>query len=56
MSGKAYNVNDQVYSDGKIYAATNTATSGATAPTHEIGIVTDGAVTWNTLVLLEPSK
>ena len=47
VTGKAYNVNDQVYSDGKIYAATNTATSGATAPTHEIGIVTDGAVTWN---------
>ena len=47
VSGKAYNVNDQVYSNGKIYAATNTATSGSTAPTHEIGIVTDGAVTWN---------
>ena len=45
-AGKAYNVNDQVYSDGKIYAATNTATL-ATAPTHEIGVVTDGSVTWN---------
>ncbi|AOV61558.1 virion structural protein [Synechococcus phage S-WAM1] len=46
-SGKAYSVNDQVWSDGKIYFATNNATSGATAPTHEIGIVTDGAVLWS---------
>ena len=47
VTGKAYVVGDQVYSSGKIYAATNSATSGSTAPTHSIGIVTDGAVTWN---------
>ena len=45
-SGKAYVVNDQVWSDGKLYYATNNATSGSTAPTHEIGTVTDGAVVW----------
>ena len=45
-SNKAYVTNDQVWSDGKIYYATNNATSGSTAPTHEIGTVTDGAVVW----------
>jgi len=44
--GQQYNVDDQVYSDGKIYVATNTATSGDIPPTHEIGIVTDGGVLW----------
>jgi len=47
VTNKAYSVGDQVYSDGKIYAATNNATSGSTAPEHSIGIVTDGAVLWN---------
>lgn len=45
-SGKAYVVSDQVWSDGKIYVATNNGTSGTTAPTHQVGIVTDGAVLW----------
>ena len=46
QSGYAYTIGDQVYWDGRIYIATNTATSGNTAPIHEIGIVTDGAVLW----------
>ena len=45
-SNKAYVTNDQVWSDGKIYYATNNATSGSTAPTHTIGAVTDGSVIW----------
>jgi len=45
-ASKAYTTNEQVWSDGKIYYATNTATSGSTAPTHEIGAVTDGSVIW----------
>ena len=45
-SGKAYVTNDQVWSDGKIYYATNNATAGSTAPTHTIGAVTDGSVIW----------
>jgi len=45
-AGKAYAVNDQVWSDDKIYYATNNATSGVTEPTHTIGAVTDGAVVW----------
>ena len=46
LTATAYTTDDQVWSDGKIYKATNTATSGATAPTHEIGNVTDGSVIW----------
>lgn len=45
-TGKVYAVNDQVWSDNKIYYATNNSTSGVTPPTHTIGAVTDGAVTW----------
>ncbi|UNH61325.1 baseplate wedge initiator [Synechococcus phage S-SZBM1] len=45
-TGQAYIVNDQVYSLGKLYVATNSGTSGTIAPSHEIGVVTDGAVLW----------
>lgn len=43
----SYSTNDYVYSsDGHIYKATNSATSGATEPTHTDGTASDGAVTW----------
>lgn len=46
QTGYAYTLGDQVYWNGRIYIANNTATSGVTAPTHTIGVVTDGSVLW----------
>jgi parallel beta-helix repeat protein len=42
----AYTAGQMVSNSGNIYIATNTATSGATAPTHGSGTVSDGAVNW----------
>ncbi|MCW5623337.1 MAG: hypothetical protein KIT73_01295 [Burkholderiales bacterium] len=36
-------------SDGKYYQAMNTATTGQTKPTHSIGTVSDGTVSWQYL-------
>jgi hypothetical protein len=35
-----------VYSEGKWYKATNSATTGTVAPTHTEGVISDGAVLW----------
>ena len=44
--GVSYSQEDQVYSQGKLYIATNSGVSGNIPPTHEIGVVTDGGVLW----------
>ena len=41
-----YTTGDEVYNDGKIYTASSTGTSGVTAPTHNVGTVSDGSVNW----------
>jgi len=45
-TGTAYTAGQMVSNGGNIYISTNTTTSGATAPTHVSGTVTDGAVNW----------
>ena len=45
-TGIVYSSGDQVFNANKVYTATNAGTSGATAPTHTTGSVSDGAVTW----------
>lgn len=42
----SYDADDIAVSDDKIYKATTTDTSGATAPTHSSGTVSDGGVDW----------
>jgi len=49
QTGRAYNANDIVRSDGKYYIAVNTATSGTIKPIHERGTWSDGAVNWTYL-------
>ena len=44
---KAYTAGTVVYSDGKLYTATTTATSGTNEPTHETGNASDGGVSWD---------
>ena len=45
-TGIVYSSGDQVFNANKVYTATNAGTSGAIAPTHTTGSVSDGAVTW----------
>lgn len=45
-TGQAYLRKDVVINNGNIYVATNSGTSGASAPTHILGEVSDGAVNW----------
>lgn len=45
-SGKAFPQGSQCVNAGHVYTATNSATSGATAPTCTSGTCSDGAVTW----------
>lgn len=50
VTSTSYTSGDQVRNDGRVYQATTTGTSGATAPTHTSGSVSDGGVTWLFLV------
>jgi parallel beta-helix repeat protein len=45
-TGTAYTAGFMVSNAGNIYIATNTGTSGATAPTHGSGTVSDDVVSW----------
>ena len=42
----SYTTGDEVYNAGKIYTAGSTGVSGASAPIHTIGTVTDGNINW----------
>jgi len=42
-----YQVGDEVRSDGKLYQAVSAGASGASAPNHTTGNVSDGGVTWS---------
>ena len=46
QSGVKYSTGDQVFYSTRLYTAASSGVSGATAPTHTSGTVTDGAVTW----------
>ena len=41
-----YALGDYVLSEFKLYKATNSGTSGASAPTHASGTVSDGVISW----------
>lgn len=43
---KAVTAGNHRYSDGKVYEALNSATTGSVKPTHSQGTVSDGAVDW----------
>lgn len=45
-SGKAYTTGNVVYNSFFKFIATSSGTSGATAPTHTSGVVSDGGVDW----------
>jgi hypothetical protein len=45
-TGTAYVIGDHTSNGGKLYEATSAGTSGATAPTHASGTVSDGTVNW----------
>lgn len=45
-AGVEYTLGDYVLSEFKLYKATNTGTSGASAPTHNSGTVSDGSISW----------
>jgi hypothetical protein len=44
--GIAKSSGDEIYSDGKYYVASNSATTGTLTPTHTEGIKSDGKVDW----------
>lgn len=46
VTGQVYSTGDVVYNSFYKYIATSTGTSGATAPAHTSGKVSDGGVTW----------
>jgi hypothetical protein len=46
-SGKAYITGEYITASNRVYLATNTATAGATQPTHTSGTVSDGGVSWS---------
>ena len=52
----AYSVNDVVINGVNAYRALNAATSGATAPVHVVGDVSDGSVLWRFLSAGTPSN
>jgi hypothetical protein len=45
-TGKVVAIGDFVLNSNKFYKATTAGTTGATAPTHTVGIVSDGGVSW----------
>lgn len=45
-AGQGYVIGDEVQHGGIFYAARQTGTSGANAPTHAAGIASDGALDW----------
>lgn len=47
VTGTAYLANQYVSNLGNIYYANNNGTSGATAPVHTSGVVTDGVIGWH---------
>ncbi len=49
VTSTSYSTNDVRFHGDNLYKATNSATSGSTAPTHTTGTVSDGAVTWQYL-------
>ena len=46
MSGTKYSTGNQVFNGTRIYTAGGNGVSGAIAPVHTSGSVTDGGVTW----------
>lgn len=48
-TGGAIAVSDYCNSNGRIYFAITAGTAGVTAPSHQDGDVSDGAVTWRTV-------
>lgn len=45
-TGKSYTSGDYITANNKVYQASTTGTSGATAPSHTSGTVSDGGVDW----------
>jgi hypothetical protein len=46
VTGTAFAANSYCFNNGNYYKTTLGGTTGATAPTHTTGSVSDGAVTW----------
>lgn len=45
-TGRTFAIGDHVHNGGNVYRATSAGTSGASAPVHTAGTVSDGTVSW----------